>query len=94
MIIRVLSLFQEKLVARFDTFKDLIVKESFILALNLKSIGVPGYDESQQLTAFVNDFKASFALLNSLKLKFDFEIGDEQAWREMQAELCFILTLQ
>jgi hypothetical protein len=29
-----------------------------------------------------------------LKLKFDFEIGDEQAWREMQAELCFILTLQ
>jgi hypothetical protein len=71
-------------VSRFEQFKDLIVKESFIIALNLKSIGVPGYDESVQLTAFVKDFKASFAILNSLKLKLGLEIGDEERWKEMQ----------
>jgi hypothetical protein len=38
-------LFQEKLLHRFKIVQDLLVKESFIAGMNLKSLGVTRSDE-------------------------------------------------
>lgn len=67
---------QQRLMDKFDQYERVVVKEMFAMSFQKFSYKDASYDEYDQVTAKINDFKASLNKL--LKIKGQQQIGDHE----------------